>query len=210
MASNRNNKRWPLSPKHPNMLSFHIFDQAECDWKRYLNAFLQNLSTVNFNAHIYFSSHHMFTLFIFRIWLFEEIGKIPSMGGFTLAPQREYQKPYSSTFWTDAGVNQQWNIYHISYMQYIWNGDHVLIYPAWHKYWAIDKSKTCHWRMFWILSTVSICKAQRVLSYKHSRYFTNERIKKIYLKCSKHFKHYWKCRKATIGKLCNPCDWMLE
>ena len=100
------------------------------------------------NAHIYFSSHHMFTLFIFRIWLFEEIGKIPSMGGFTLAPQREYQKPYSSTFWTDAGVNQQWNIYHISYMQYIWNGDHVLIYPAWHKYWAIDKSKTCHWRMF--------------------------------------------------------------
>ena len=119
--------------------------------------------------------------FIFRIWLFEEIGKIPSMGGFTLAPQREYQKPYSSTFWTDAGVNQQWNIYHISYMQYIWNGDHVLIYPAWHKYWAIDKSKTCHWRMFWILSTVSICKAQRVLSYKHSRYFTNERIKKIYL-----------------------------
>ena len=124
MASNRNNKRWPLSPKHPNMLSFHIFDQAECDWKRYLNAFLQNLSTVNFNAHIYFSSHHIFTLFYIQDLTFWGNWEDSIHGGFYVSTTTRISK--AIFFHLLNGRRSQPTMKYISYF----------IYAIYMKWWS--------------------------------------------------------------------------
>jgi len=89
---------------------------------------------------IFFSRNIFILLCIFRIWLLWGNWELP--WEFDIAPQREYQKPYSFTFSEDAGVTQRWSIYHLSYMCLRYMKVDIYI-PAWHRYWAIDEVKTC-------------------------------------------------------------------